>query len=232
VADVDFHDNNAGGTYLYRPTGTATEITADLARPQFAGAYDYNIGFFGQDEWGNYTRHYPAGSYNVWGRFACGDANTSRATLSLVTGGWGTTTQTTNLLGAFAIPTTGWAAFGWVPMRDSGGNLVSVTLDGNTNTLKLLRDGTAPFADVNANFLMLVPASAAGSITLHAAIVGGGLQISFPTQPGFSYQIEYKTNLTDAVWTPLGSSIPGDGTIKAVPDAISGSRRFYHARIQ
>jgi len=32
---------------------------------------------------------------------------------------------------------------------------------------------------------------------------GGGMGIAFPTQPGYGYQAEYKTNLTDAVWIPL-----------------------------
>jgi hypothetical protein len=152
--------------------------------------------------------------------------------LSIVTGGWGTTTQTTNFLGAFAIPTTGWAAFGWVPMRDLNGNITTVTVDGNTNTLKLVRDGTAPNADVNVNFLMLVPAAAPlGSVTLTASLAGANVNISFLSQSGYTYQIESKTNLTDATWNSVGSAVPGDGTVKVVPDPISG-RRFYRARIQ
>jgi hypothetical protein len=230
VADVDYHDSNVGGSYLYRPTGTATEITADTARTQFASAFDYNIGFFGAGEWGNYTRHYPAGSYNVWGRFACGDANQSQALLSLVTGGWGTTDQTTNFLGTFTIPTTGWSSFDWVPLRDSVGNLTTVTFTGATNTLKLTRDPTAPFADANANFLMLVPV--AGPVSLTALISGGNINISFLSQSGFTYQIEYKNNLTDPTWTNLGSAVSGDGTVKTVVDPASGSNRFYRARIQ
>jgi hypothetical protein len=230
VADVDFHDNNAGGTYLYRPSGTATEITADTARAQFAGAFDYNIGFFGQGEWGNYTRHYPGGKYNVWGRFACGDANTSQAILSIVTSGWGTTTQTTNFLGTFSVPTTGWAAFGWVPMRDTNGNLASITLDGSTNTLKLFRDPTAPFADVNVNFLMLVPVLQGPVLSVTRS--GNTTSISFQSEAGLTYQVQYKNNLTDPTWTPLGSAVPGDGTVKTVNDTTGGQSRFYQAFVQ
>lgn len=230
TADVDFHDSNTGGTYLYRPTGTATEITADAVRTQFAGGFDYDIGFFGASEWGNYTRHYPAGSYNVWGRFACGDANQSQALLSVVTDGWGTTVQTTNFLGTFAVPTTGWASFGWVPLRDAEGNLKTLTFNGSTNTLKLTRDPTAPFADVNVNFLMLVPL--ASPVSLTASISGGNIHISFLSQSGSSYQVQYKNNLTDVSWTPLGSLIVGDGTTKSVNDPATGSGRFYRVSIQ
>jgi hypothetical protein len=230
VADVDYHDVNTMGTYLYRPSGTATEITADTPRTQFAGAYDYNIGFFGRGEWGNYTRHYPGGTYNVWGRFACGDANGSHALLSIVTSGWGTTTQTTNFLGSFSVPTTGWASFGWVPMRDDNGNLSTITLNGSTNTLNLTRDGTVPFGDVNVNFLMLVPTAA--PILLNASLSGTNILLSFQTTMSLNYQLQYKTNLTDVGWILLGSPVPGDGTVKSLSDPNSAQSRFYRLSIQ
>lgn len=229
VAGVDFVDVNTGGTYLYRPTGTATEITADTPRTQFAGGFDYDIGFFGQGEWGNYTRTYPGGTFNVWGRFACGDANGSQAILSLVTSGWGTSIQTSNALGSFSIPTTGWSSFGWVPMRDANGNLATVSLNGSTNTLKLYRDPTAPFADVNVNFLMLVPATVAQGPSLNASHSGNNIVISFQTASGLNYQVQYKNKLSDSTWTSLGSPIAGDGTIKSVSDSIAGTSRFYRA---
>jgi hypothetical protein len=230
TAGVDFNDVNTGGTYLYRPSGTATEITADTSRAQFAGAFDYNIGFFGAGEWGNYTRHYPGGTYNVWGRFACGSANQSQAILSIVTSGWGTTTQTTNFLGTFAIPTTGWAAFGWIPMRDTNGNLASVTLDGSTNTLKLLRDPTPPFADVNVNFLMLVPVLQGPVLSVSRS--GNTSFISFQSEAGLTYQVQFKNNLTDPTWTSVGSAVIGDGTVKTVNDVSGGQTRFYQAFAQ
>ena len=230
TAEVDFHDVNLLGAYLYRPTGTATEITADTARSQFAGGYDYDIGYFGQGEWGNYTRHYPGGTYDVWGRFACGDANQSHAILSIVTNGWGTTTQTTNVLGSFSIPTTGWSSFGWVPMRDNNGNLQTVTFNGSTNTLNLTRDPTPPFGDVNVNFLMLVPV--AQPIPLTATLSGANILVSFQTELGLSYQLQSKTNLTDPIWTVLGSPVAGDGTVKSASDPDTGTRRFYRVSIQ
>jgi hypothetical protein len=53
------------------------------------------------------------------------------------------------------------------------------------------------------------------------------------TQTGFNYQLQHETHLTDATWQPLGSPIPGDGTVKSVNDpVISGGSRFYRAAIQ
>jgi hypothetical protein len=229
-AGIDFNDVNVGGGYLYRPSGTATEVTADTARSKFAGTNDYNIGFFGTGEWGNYTRTYPGGTYNVWGRFACGSANQSSALLSIVTNGWGTATQDTNFLGSFSIPTTGWASFGWIPLRDSNGNMQAITLNGSTNTLKLTRDPTPPFADVNVNFLMLVPVPQ--PMLLSVTRSGANVLISFQSEAGLTYLLQAKTNLTDAVWVQRGSAISGDGTVKVISDPASGVSRFYRVTTQ
>ncbi len=56
--------------------------------------------------------------------------------------------------------------------------------------------------------------------------------ISFLSQPGYGYQVEYKTNLNDAVWIPLGSAIVGDGTSQFVNDVAGAGSRFYRVRIQ
>jgi len=227
VADVDFHDVNLGGVYTYRPNGTASGTTGST-RPQYAGTNDYIIGFFGANEWGNYTRTYPAGRYYVWGQFAAGGGE-SGAELSVLTSGWGTTTQTTNVLGTFTIPNSSWSDYLWVPMRDANGNLAKVILNGSTNTLKLTRAATGP--DVNVNFFMLAPAPAPGQTVLSAVISGSNINLSFLSQAGFSYQIQYKDNLTDSTWIPLGSPVTGDGTLKTVSDA-TGGHRFYRAFIQ
>lgn len=229
VLEVDYHDVNLGGVYAYRTNGTATETIPGNLRAQYANTNDWAIGFFGQGEWGNYTRTYPAGRYYVWGQFAAGGGATS-AELSLVTSGWGTTTQTTNVLGNFNIGNSGWTSYNWVPLRDSDGNMAKVILSGSTNTLKLTRAPTGP--DVNVNFLMLAPAPSPGQTTLSVARSGSNINISFLSQAGFSYQIQYKNELTDSGWLPLGSAIAGDGTVKTVSDPAGPGHRFYRAFVQ
>src|ERR1035437_3907206 len=148
--DVDTHQINFAPTapYLYRTNslalpgegnGMATEINGDIQRSQYNGTAftDYTMGYFSAGSWANYTRHYPAGSYNVYGRLADGGANPSAVTLSKVTGGWGTTTQTTNFLGTFTVGITGWESYNFVPLRDDSGNMVTLTLTGSTNTLQV-----------------------------------------------------------------------------------------------
>ncbi len=230
TSGVDFADVNAGGTYLYRPTGTATEITADVGRAQFSGGYDYNLGYFGVGEWGNYTRHYPAGAYYVWGRFAAGGGDT-QAFLDRVTGGWGTTSQTTDFLGTFFITNSSWSRFIWVPLRDDAGNLQKVTLNGSTNTLRLARPPQSTgLPDVNVNFLMLVPVATPMAVTV--TNTSTTITLSFRTKTGLNYQVQYKSNLTDLNWNSLGNAIAGNDTVQSFNDPISERRRFYRVLIQ
>ena len=55
---------------------------------------EFNIGWFNAGDWLNYTRTYPAGKFNVWGRLAGGAGAFSGTTLGLVTSGVGTSNQT------------------------------------------------------------------------------------------------------------------------------------------
>lgn len=84
------------------------------------------------------------------------------------------------------------------------------------------------------------PANAAGAVLfddLHLAAPdipapvaatrnGENLNLSFPTYSGLTYQVHYRTNLTDPGWNLL-TNIVGDGAAKTVADALTGSPRFY-----
>ena len=160
IAGVDnFQSDTNASTFLYRPNSPApsTTLAGDGQRPQFNGGTDYNIGFFGAASWVNYTRHYPAGTYYVWGRFAEGGGSTE-AVLSRLASGYGTSAQTSIILGTFVIPSTGgWQTWGWSPMTDAGGNPVKVRFDGTQATLQLAGSPVGGQPEVNVNFLMLVP---------------------------------------------------------------------------
>jgi len=211
---VDFPDTQSG----------------DLPRAQFtaAGATDYSIGSFGAGSFANYTRHYPAGSYTVVGRFAEGAA-VSSATLSILTGGYGTTAQTTNFLGTFNVALGGWSSWEWTPLVDTNGNPARIILDGTQQTLQL-GGGLSLQPEVNVNFFQLVPITPVPTLT--AAVAGGNINVSFPTVAGYSYQVLYKVNLTDASWTPLGSALSGNGSVQSASDPAKGLSRFYQVFVQ
>ena len=76
--------------------------------------------------------------------------------------------------------------------------------------------------------MMLVPL-----FNLSAATNGTNLAVSFNSQSGFKYQVQYKTNLTDATWSALGTQIPGDGTVKVFNDStVTNAHRFYRVMVQ
>lgn len=232
VAGVDSVQVNFGGTELYRPNGMDTEINGDVKRPQYLDPAnpqsDYSIGYYSDGAWANYTRNYPAGTYNVFGRFAAGGGATD-ATLSQVVTNWGTVNQVSNVLGTFSIPnTSGWEGYAYVPLRDNNGNLVAVTFNGSTNTLNLSRPVDNPVSpDVNVNFLMLAPV-----FTASASHSGTNVVVSFQTMSGFNYQVQYKTNLTDPAWISLGSPVPGKNVLQSVTNPATATTRFYRVQIQ
>jgi hypothetical protein len=66
---------------------------------------------------------------------------------------------------------------------------------------------------------------------ISASVSGGSIRLSFATQNGYNYTVQYKNHITDAVWTTL-SAIPGNGSIEIVPDVSSQSSRFYRVSAQ
>jgi hypothetical protein len=180
----------------------------------------FQVGYFGDGNWLNYTRTYPTGNFYVWGRFA-GDGGPISNALSRVTSGVGTTNQTTAFLGSFAGPQTGnYEVFTWYPLLDASGNMANITLGGKA-TLRLTQE-TSP---ENAIFLMLVPAPLQFQIT--PSLASGQLNLSFPTQIGHTYEVVYKSDLTVTNWTQVGSSIAGTGAVTNVPITLSGTQGYY-----
>jgi len=58
------------------------------------------------------------------------------------------------------------------------------------------------------------------------------LALSWEGVVGYAYQVEYKDNLRDANWSPLGSPMPGAGaTLSFTNDFSLSTQRFYRLRI-
>jgi hypothetical protein len=58
----------------------------------------------------------------------------------------------------------------------------------------------------------------------------GTFNLSFPTQPGVQYEVEYKDSLDDPQWQPL-ATIEGDGTLTSISDVdLTTPIRFYRVR--
>ncbi len=134
----------------------ATDLANDAPRAQFiaAGIPDYLVGYFNPSNWVNYTKTFPAGTYNIYGRLANGNGGLASCYLAEVTSGQGTTNQTTTELGVFQFSARGWNSFDFIPLSDAWGNSLAVTLNGQTT----LRVTSGPLGGgVNLNFFMLAP---------------------------------------------------------------------------
>jgi hypothetical protein len=57
--------------------------------------------------------------------------------------------------------------------------------------------------------------------------VNGRLILSWPTIPGPSYQVLYKTNLNDAAWTPAGAPIIGNGAAVTTTNSLNAFSQCY-----
>jgi hypothetical protein len=56
----------------------------------------------------------------------------------------------------------------------------------------------------------------------------GNIHFTFNSLSGQSYQLEYKNNLSDATWTPLGPPEPGTGGSVTMDDNLTAQpQRFY-----
>ena len=69
------------------------------------------------------------------------------------------------------------------------------------------------------------------SVAITPSLNGGNLRLAFPTQTGFTYTVQYKTNLLSATWTTL-TTTNGTGSTAVVTSGISGANRFYRLQIQ
>ncbi len=196
---------------------------------------EFNIGYFYTNDWLNYTRIYPSGTFNVWGRLAAGAGAFNGCTLSIVTAGVGTSNQTTQVLGTFSDPApAGWQVYHWIQLLDTNGNPVTIQLNGLA-TLRLTAPANAApsGSGLNPLFFMLAPAVLnASSFSIAASVVSGNIQISIPTQANHNYTLWYSSSLTAPNWTQVGSAITGDGTVHVVPQSLSGANGFYRVVAQ
>ncbi len=219
TTNIDFqHSPFLDEEFLYRSDGIPQDKTHDRLREAFisVGAFDYDLTWFGNGDWANYTRIYPTGNFYVYGRFS--GLGGYLMYLDQVVSGAGTTSQVTKRLGRWGIVGLGYSIYDWVPLTDDGlGAPVVVKLNG-LSTLRIATTGNS-----NPNYFMLVPAS---GLTLTAGRAGNNVVISFPTQSGVIYRVFYRDNVNAGNWDLL-TTVIGDGTVKTASDLATSTGRFY-----
>jgi hypothetical protein len=78
---------------------------------------------------------------------------------------------------------------------------------------------------------ILPPASNAPTVTAFAVQPGQSLNLTFQTSPGHTYRVEYKNNLDDSNWLPLGTDCFATGSTQTINDSPVGSQRFYRVQM-
>ena len=240
IAEIDAYDTNFNttGQIAYRPNGLNTEVTGDKPRIYYDGLPDFDVGANGTGDWGDYTRNFPAGFYNIFIRGASPSGQADAASMSLVTNAT-SSSQTAVVLGNFTLPATGgYQTFAWAPLEDSYGNLVQL-VGGSAETLRATIIG----GNCNVNYYMLMPANTTLPIVAPAmavsvsggsgsAQIGGTIIFSFPTLHGYNYYLDYKTNLLQAAWIPLMGPLSGNAVTQTFNDTIGTGDRFYRLQVQ
>jgi hypothetical protein len=118
--------------------------------------------------------------------------------------------------GASINPSSG--AFSWVTTN-------AVAPGTNSITIQVTDNGMPPLSDAKTfSVFFSLPPQFIGA----TAVTNGTIQFTFNTLSAQNYQLQFKTNLTDINWTPLGGTIPGTGSLLTATDSISESpQRFY-----
>lgn len=221
----------AGSLYYLTDGGATTVTTNDTALQKFAslGLPDYQVQHTEGGEWLNYTRTFTPGRYNVYLRLS--SFSPQEVLFDEVTSDPTVSDQTTNNLGKFTVINTGHiSTYRYFPLVDDLGNPIVLNWSGE-KTFRLTMGGPQQdftrFA-LQMNYLMFVPAPAAITpfLLINPNRIGNTFSVSFASEAGANYTLQYKNSLSDANWSD-SSSAAGDGTIKTLMDTSTELVRFY-----
>jgi len=106
--------------------------------------------------------------------------------------------------------------FTWIAGQNPGTNNV---------VIRVTDSGVPPLASTRTFSIIVVNQLQINSI---AVLSNGSLFLSWASIPGKRYRFEYKDNLGDAVWQPLGNEmLASSTTTSATDDTAEGSARIY-----
>jgi hypothetical protein len=117
---------------------------------------------------------------------------------------------------------------GQVAGSQSGTLTVANVLAGNTGSYQLIVTNACGSA-TSAPATLTVTSTAAPPVFLLSALrqSNGVLSFTWTAAPGQSYQVQYKTNLTDTNWLNSGAPIMATSGTASAADTATSARRFY-----
>ena len=129
------------------------------------------------------------------------------------------------LLGCFGVLSASGVrqTVNFVPLADTSGAPMTVTLSGNATSRTTATGGTDP------NYFMLVPTLT--PVAASATKNGSNIRISFLSQAGLSYLIHYKNSLPGGAGQTR-TTVVCDGAIKSVGHPLTARTQFYQVVAQ
>ena len=229
----DSVDTQAGSVEIESTLGDLA--LNDTIRQKYAALdlQEYEVGGTEGGEWLNYTRSFSNGNYRVYLREA------SRApqavSLDKVISDPAQTNQTTTALGVFNVPSTAMISnYRYVSLTDTNGSPAVLNLSG-TNTLRLTLGGAQTNVTQQTmalNYLLFVPVPATATAPTLSQPVRSGNDLVFlcQTTSGFLYTVQYKDSLDQTNWMD-SVTFTGDGSSRAVTNAVVGASRFFRVSV-
>jgi hypothetical protein len=153
------------------------------------------------------------------------------------------TTQPTNQAGVtngsavFSVIASTFSGATNYQWRFSGTNLPAKT-NASLTLLNLSGTNFGPYLVVVSDGINSVTSSPAALLTVAVSptitnsVGGGTLSMTFKSEVGPSYVVEYKTNLTSLAWTPLKTNAGTGGPITVTDSLSAAPTRFYRVRLQ
>jgi len=242
IQEIDYHDSRTGGNgdnpIPYRPTDFPRQYpTGDPARAQYvaAGQPEYLVYDNNNGDWRNYTRTYPAGTFNVFSRHSTFALAKSQVTLEKVTSDRTTSGQTAYVLGSFqqlgdAAGDTGYDLHRDVPLTDAAGNRMVIRLAGGVETLRV-RDvfvDDRNNADVFHNYLVFVPVADPGVlrpiVSMSSPQAGTTSRISNQSEATFA---EIANRDTSVNTNTIAMTINGLPTAVTITNTTGGAQVYW-----
>ncbi len=250
VSNVDYSTvagGVAGGGTTLAPnypdrgdSNVAFQVASDLNLPLYqaqsnSAVYNVNIAYNNAGNWFNYTRNpWPSGNFIVYGRVSSGNGTPggigNYEALNLVTGGYGTVSQTTNTLGYFIIKDgLNWNNYSWVPLTDANGNVVPVSIPGGQQTLQLLSGGGLNVIDFM--FIAVPPLGLPPTINNFSPALTTGGNVFVGNSVSFSVSSLFNTVATSNIHvllngSPVTPAFSGNNTDWTVTFPVSGVNQF------
>jgi hypothetical protein len=122
--------------------------------------------------------------------------------------------------GATIVAGTG--AFSWTPTQAQAGTT-------NTITVRVTDNGS-PAASATTSFRVIVSATPTVQPLITAGISQGRCSLSWSTQTGVRYRIQFKDLLTSPSWQTL-SDVTGNGSTMSFTDPNTPQKRFYRIEV-